>query len=99
MGILKTIFGLGGKAIDKIFPDRAEARRAQSQINEAEVSGAPVSKLRLWRSFLGWALALCFIWEAAARPVIATYWPEATLPPSFMEEISGLLLGMLGLGF
>lgn len=72
---------------------------AQSRINEAEVSGAPPSRLRLWRSFLGWALTLAFLWEVMVRPVILTYWPDTPLPPSVLKEITSLLLGMLGLGF
>lgn len=96
---IRELLGLGNKAMDKIFPDRAESRKAQAQINECEISGAPASSLRLWRSFLGWVLALCFVWEVAARPIIATYCPQARLPPSFVEETTTLLLGMLGLGF
>ena len=63
------------------------------------MSGAPPSRLRLWRSFLGWALTLAFLWEVMVRPVILTYWPDTQLPPSVLEEITSLLLGMLGLGF
>lgn len=99
LDIFKNIFGLGEKALETIFPDRAKSREAQSRINEAEVSGAPMTRLRLWRSFLGWALSLAFVWEVLARPFIATYWPHITLPPSAVSEISSLLLGMLGLGF
>lgn len=98
-GWLKSLLGIGEKAMEKIFPDRAASREAQSRINEAEVAGAPASRLRLWRSFLGWALSVAFIWEVIARPVIATYWPEAPLPDSVLKEVSSLLLGMLGLGF
>lgn len=97
--ILKSVFGIGEKAMEKIFPDRAKSREAQAQINESEISGAPASRLRLWRSFLGWALSLAFVWEVIARPVILTYWPQIVLPPSAIREISSLLLGMLGLGF
>ncbi len=97
--ILKCIFGIGEKALEKVFPDRARAREAQAKINEAEICGAPPSRLRLWRSFLGWALSLAFVWEAIARPIIVTYWPQVVLPPSAIREISSLLLGMLGLGF
>ena len=97
--LLKGIFGLGGKALDMVLPDRAQARAEQARINEAEIAGAPQSGLRLWRSFLGWALTLSFVWEAVARPVIATYWPQCPLPPSLIKEITSLLLGMLGLGF
>ncbi|WP_308620855.1 3TM-type holin [uncultured Desulfovibrio sp.] len=98
-GWLKSLLGIGEKAMEKIFPDRAASREAQSRINEAEVAGAPASRLRLWRSFLGWALSVAFIWEVIARPVIVTYWPEVPLPDSVLKEVSSLLLGMLGLGF
>lgn len=97
--LIRSIFGLGEKALDRVFPDRAASREAQSRINESEVSGAPASRLRLWRSFLGWALALSFVWEIMLRPLVATYWPEIVLPPSFIKETTSLLLGMLGLGF
>ena len=96
--LIKSLFGIGGKALDKIFPDRAASREAQARINEAEVSGAPASRLRLWRSFLGWVLSIAFLWELV-RPVVLHYWPGADLPPSMIKEITTLLLGMLGLGF
>lgn len=85
--------------LDRIIPNRAEANASQSRINEAEVSGAPASRLRLWRSFLGWVLALAFSWEIIGRTVILTYWPDVKLPPSVLKEISTLLMGMLGLGW
>lgn len=88
-----------GKGLDKVFPDKAESRKQQAEINCAELEGAPPSRLRLWRSFLGWALVLCFVWEVIARPVIVTYWPGVVLPPSMIETVKVLLLGMLGLGF
>lgn len=99
MSILSSILGIGGKVMDKVWPDKSASRDAQAKINEQEVSGAPSSLLRLWRGFLGWVLTLTFAWEVVARPVILTYWPDATLPPSMLKEISSLLLGMLGLGF
>ena len=88
-----------GQILEKILPDRAKVNEAQSRLNEAEISGAPVSRLRLWRSALGWILALAFAWEVALRPIIVTYWPEALLPPSALGEISKLLLALLGLGW
>lgn len=104
--VLKTVFGWGAKAVDavtgrddKAREEQGKSQERQARINEAEISGAPQSGLRLWRSFLGWALAVAFLWEVMARPVIATYWPGALLPPSFMKEVTSLLLGMLGLGF
>lgn len=101
-GLIKSLFGLGGKALDKVFPDRAASREAQSRINEAEVSGAPASRLRLWRSFLGWILTLLFAWEVVGRliiiPMFFADWGKS-LPPSALDQIMALLLGMLGLGF
>lgn len=99
MSLLQSIFGIGEKIMDKISPDRAASRQQQAEINTAEISGAPQSALRLWRSFLGWALSLAFVWEACVRPIVAHYIPDADLPPSMIKEISTLLLGMLGLGF
>ena len=87
-----------GSLLDKILPNRSEAHAAQARINEAEVSGAPASLLRLWRCFLGWVLGLCFAWEVMGRPIVTTYWPDALLPPSVLAEVSRLLLAMLGLG-
>lgn len=88
-----------GKGVDKIWPDKSKAREQQTALNAEELKGAPTSKLRLWRSFLGWSLALCFVWEVAVRPVIVTYWPSLTLPPSMLEEVCKLLLFMLGGAF
>lgn len=87
------------KVADKIAPDKGKVIDGQNRINEMEVTGAPASRLRLWRSFLGWVLALVFAWEVVARPIVETYWPAAVLPPSTLSEVSRLLLGMLGLGW
>ena len=102
MSILSGIPILGGildKVADRILPDKGESRQAQSRINEQEVAGAPASRLRLWRSLLGCALTVAFCWEVIGRPIVTTYWPHITLPPSVLKEISTVLLGMLGLGF
>ena len=91
-----------GTLLDKVaglIPDRSKAAENQARINEQELSNAPASRLRLWRSFLGWCLTLCFVWEVMIRPALLTYFPDWTLPPSMLAEISRLLLGMLGLGF
>lgn len=98
MGLLESVINAGGKIIDKISPDRAKEREAQARVNELEIGGAPQSPLRLWRSFLGWALACCFLWEVIGRPILATYWPHLTLPPSFLRETSAILLSLLGIG-
>lgn len=99
MSWFSSISGLLSKGMDKIWPDKSKAREQQTTLNAEELKGAPPSRLRLWRSFLGWVLALLFVWEAAVRPIIVTYWPNATLPPSVLEEVIKLLLFMLGGAF
>ncbi|SDF41118.1 hypothetical protein [Desulfovibrio legallii] len=101
----KLFSGVGsaaGAVLERVLPDRKSANAAQSRINEAEVAGAPASRLRLWRSFLGWVLSLLFCWEVVGRliviPLFFASW-GADLPPSALDQIMGLLLGMLGLGF
>jgi len=96
---LPVLGDLVGKGMDKLFPDKSSAREQQAALNRAELDGAPPSRLRLWRSFLGWALALLFVWEAVARPVLVTYWPDITLPPPVLGEVVKLLLFMLGGAF
>lgn len=96
---LPVLGGLVGKGMDKLFPDKSASREQQTALNRAELDGAPPSRLRLWRSFLGWALALLFVWEAVARPALVTYWPDITLPPSVLGEVVKLLLFMLGGAF
>lgn len=99
MSVISAIPILGGlidKIIDRAFPDKTKSNEAQTNINAAEVSGAPASRLRLWRSFLGWVLALVFAWEVIGRPVILTYWPETKLPEPMLKEILTLLMAMLG---
>lgn len=95
---LPLVGGLFETIAKRIGPDKSGVLEAQARINEAEMAGAPPSRLRLWRSFLGWVLALVLAWEVAARPVILTYWPDTVLPPSMIGEIRHLLLAMLGLG-
>jgi hypothetical protein len=89
-----------GKLLEKIFdralPDKSKSNEAQARINEAEVSGAPTSHLRLWRSFVGWVMGLAVAWEILFRPVIVTYWPDAMLPPSMLKEVLSLLMAMMG---
>lgn len=99
MSVFSSIADLIGKGMDKIWPDKEKCREQQTALNQEELKGAPASKLRLWRSFLGWTLALLFVWEAVARPVIVTYWPDVTLPPSVLGEVVKLLLFMLGGAF
>lgn len=90
---------LFGSVADRIAPEKSKVVEGQNRANEAEIAGAPSSRLRLWRGFLGWVLALVFAWEVVGRGIMTTYWPQVKLPPSSLQEIMTLLLGMLGLGW
>lgn len=100
--LLGTLIGGLTGAVGKVLPDRNQQNAAQGRLNEAEIGGAPASHLRLWRSFLGWMLSLLFGWEVAGRLIIVPLlFPGLCdhLPPSALNQIMTLLLGMLGLGF
>lgn len=99
IGPLGLIGKIVGAVADRIAPEKSKVVEGQNRANEAEISGGPVSHLRLWRGFLGWVLALVFAWEVVGRGIVLTYWPGTTLPPSALQDIMTLLLGMLGLGW
>ena len=99
LGALGKLIGSTlGLVLGRISVDKDMVAQGQQRANEAEISGAPVSPLRLWRGFLGWVLSLLFVWEVVGRSIITTYWPDVKLPPSVLEEIGSLLMGMLGMG-
>lgn len=77
--------------------ERQELLAAQIRLNERETENAPSSVLRLWRSFLGWVLALLFCWEVPVRLLAPDLLDD--LPPPALDQILGLLAGMLGLPF
>ena len=93
---------MGGKLIGKILPDRSRANDAQHRINEAEVAGGPPSRLRLWRSALGWVLVVLLVWEIPVRliivPMFFPVWGK-TLPPSCLDQVLTMLMTMLGFGW
>lgn len=91
---------LADKVLGRFFTNKDKSNEAQTQINQAEIAGGPVSYLRLWRSFLGWGLAVAFMYVVIVFPVVKHYWPEANLPEitSLQEIITPILMAMLGFG-
>lgn len=90
------------RASERVLTGRVSQNDAQARINGVEVEGAPKSRLRLWRSFLGWVLALLFAWEVVGRLILIPLLLPGLLPrlpPSALDQILTVLLGMLGLGF
>lgn len=96
---------LGSRLLRDLTGSRRERREllaAQIRLNEQESARGPSSMLRLWRSFLGWVLALLFCWEVPVRllllPLLAPQCLDR-LPPPVLDQILSLLAGMLGLPF
>lgn len=102
LGALLGLFSARDKATAATAQNRERLGEAQARLNENEIAGAPRSRLRLWRSFLGWTLSLLFAWEVAGRliiiPLCFPQW-NLRLPPSALDQVLAVLLGMLGLGF
>ena len=97
-GLIKSLFGLGEKALDKLFPDRAKLQEKNLEIN-AETERASGGRMTP-RKLLMYVLIVDFVWEAMARPIIVTYWPDAILPPSMGKEfLLAALSAMFGMGF
>ena len=80
---------LGGRLLRDLAGSSRERRdllAAQIRLNERETEQAPSSVLRLWRSFLGWVLALLFCWEVPVRLLLL---------PLLLALVQGLLLWAL----
>ena len=65
-----------------ISRERQELLAAQIRLNERETENAPSSVLRLWRSFLGWVLALLFCWEVPVRLLLLPL-----LAPDLLDDL------------
>ena len=93
---------LPARVLHSLLKNTGRGSTAQQRLNEQEISGAPPSRLRLWHSFLGWTLSLLFVWEVAGRliiiPLLFPTWGQH-LPPSALEQVTALLLALLGLAF
>lgn len=99
LGSLSFLKNIISRILGRITKEKSEIIADQNKLNIEEISNAPNSHLRLWRSFLGWILAIVFAFEVVGRNIIITYWPDVVLPPSALESVMSILLGMLGLGF
>lgn len=101
MNVLTAALGsLVGPVLDifkKKTTDKDKALEAQTELRKLELQEAPKSYLRLWMSFLGWVLAICFVYAGVIQPVLAFYFPKLPLPQLPLELLSRLLLGMLGI--
>lgn len=108
-----AVADLAGTVIDKIWPDKTEAERAQLaaavaivqgqlQVNQAEAA-SPSVFVAGWRPAIGWvcggALAYTYLLYPILMWAAAIWWPNLS-PPKLGNDgmLYELLLGMLGLG-
>ena len=104
--------GLADTVINKIWPDKSEAERAQLaaavsivqgqlEINKAEAAN-PSRFTSGWRPAIGWVCAAALACQYIARPLVA--WAGIVsghpLPdlPGIDDQLWQLMLGLLGLG-
>ena len=103
---------LAGTVINKLWPDKSEAERAQLaaavsivqgqlEINKAEAGSASVF-VSGWRPAIGWICGAACAWNWIGLPVakmgLALMGQQLDLAPANLAEMMPVLLGMLGLG-
>lgn len=78
-----------------------EADSSQHRINEAEAGHASLF-VAGWRPFIGWVCGVAFAYHFVMQPmlvfIIANAGKEPVLPQFNMDELSTVLMGLLGLG-
>ena len=103
---------LAGSVINKIWPDKTEAEKAQlaaavqviqgqMEINKAEAA-SPSMFVAGWRPFIGWTCGSGCAWNWVALPVVKTGLAIAgmklDISPADLTEMLPLLMALLGLG-
>jgi len=103
---------LASSIINKIWPDKTEAEKAQLQaavvliqsqldVNKEEAKN-PSTFVAGWRPFIGWICGLALFFQYIARPVVqwVSIYMGQQFPdlPGIDDNLWQLLLGMLGLG-
>ena len=109
---LTAVADLAGSVINKIWPDKTEAEKAQLAaavslvqgqlaINQAEASNPSVF-VSGWRPAIGWICGMACAWNWIGLPIaklgLALYGHPITISPADIGEMMPILLGMLGLG-
>ena len=110
---LTAVADLAGTVINKIWPDKTEAEKAQLQaavmivqsqldINREEAKSSSVF-VAGWRPFIGWVCGSACAWNwlgisVAKFIALAAFSKTIELSPADVSEMMPVLLGMLGLG-
>jgi hypothetical protein len=111
-GAAGAVAGLASDIIQRLWPDKTEAERAQMaavltvvqgqlEANLAEAA-SPSLFVAGWRPFIGWVCGAACAWNwigmAMAKFVLTALGHPVTLAPADLAEMWPLLMGMLGLG-
>lgn len=123
---LSAALEIGGKVIDRLWPDPTqrdaaklelikmqqsgelailtadtELAKGQMSINEAEAANTSLF-VSGWRPFIGWVCGAAFGYHFVLQPFLAfalsASGHKVDLPVFNMDELSTVLMGMLGLG-
>lgn len=123
---LSAALDIGGKLIDRLFPDPTARAAAKLQLVQLQQNGElaklaaetslltgqqDINKIEAasehifisgWRPFIGWICGAAFGYHFVLQPLLAFCFAAAghsiTLPVFQMNELSTVLMGMLGLG-
>ena len=93
LGVLKPLT----RIFSKMTTDKDKVLEAQAELRKLELQDAPVSYLRLWMGFLGWALAAYVVVALIVRPLIVFYFPNVPVPEMPLDDVLTLLMGMMGI--
>lgn len=89
------------KQLQSLVDSAQAADATQSAINQAEASNSTLF-VAGWRPFIGWICGAAFAYHYIFQPLIAftmsSFGHKVELPVFNMDELSTVLMGMLGLG-
>ena len=77
--------------------DPNEALRMIHELNEAEAKHRSLW-VAGWRPFIGWICGVAFGTHFVIIPIISSFYPDVISPVFDMDQLTTVLLGMLGLG-
>lgn len=82
----------------------AQAKQAQVDLDKAQIdlnkteAASPRLFVSGWRPFIGWTCGAIFAYNYIVRPLVLMIPGIPDLPSLNLEEVTPVLLGMLGLG-
>ena len=105
LGIAESVIGVAGKVLDKFVEDKdlktklnAELQ-AQTNLEQAKHDSIFVAGAR---PAIMWICAFALAWQYILAPMaswaLAIWYPVVTLPQLGTEELTGLVMALLGLG-